>query len=123
MFEVDQLDGTPYLAMEYVRGATLSRVLQKLRAMQLTMELGHVAYLFAGVCASPDAATPELRAACQLTEQQCTRCHPIGKLFAIDVQTREEWEPIVDRMRRIASSTITMEDAQVVRRCLEQRRR
>lgn len=71
---------------------------------------------------NPSEASPELRAACQLTEQKCTRCHPIGKLFAIDVHTREEWEPIVDRMRRISASSITMDDAQVVLRCLEARK-
>lgn len=73
--------------------------------------------------ANPGEATSEVRAACALTEQKCTRCHPIGKIFAIDAQGREEWEPIVDRMRRISASSITMEDAQVVLRCLEQRQR
>jgi serine/threonine-protein kinase len=56
VFEVDQLSGTPYLAMEYVRGATLSRVLQKLRASKTALDLGHFAYLFAGVCAGLDHA-------------------------------------------------------------------
>ena len=73
--------------------------------------------------ANPGDSTPELRAACELTEQKCTRCHPIGKIFAIDADTREEWEPIVDRMRRNSASTITIDDAQVILRCLEQRRR
>jgi hypothetical protein len=75
----------------------------------------------AALLANPDNASSELRAACALTEQKCTRCHPIGKLFAIDVQTREEWAPIVDRMRRNSASSITMEDAEVVLNCLEQR--
>lgn len=56
VFEVDQIDGAPYLAMEYVRGATLSRVLQKLRANRTTMDIGHLAYIFAGVCAGLDHA-------------------------------------------------------------------
>ncbi len=73
--------------------------------------------------ANPNEASDELRAACALTEQKCTRCHPIGKLFAIDVDTREEWEPIVDRMRRNSASSISIEDSQVILRCLEQRRR
>ena len=73
--------------------------------------------------ANPNEASDELRAACALTEQKCTRCHPIGKLFAIDVNTREEWEPIVDRMRRNSASSISIEDSQVILRCLEQRRR
>jgi hypothetical protein len=67
-----------------------------------------------------DRATPDLRAACELTEKKCTRCHPLGKIFAIDVTTREEWEPIVDRMRRNSASTISIQDAQVVLTCLEQ---
>jgi cytochrome c5 len=71
--------------------------------------------------ANPAGASPELRDACRLTEQKCTRCHPIGKLFAIDVQGRQEWAPIVDRMRRISASSITIEDAEVVLNCLEQR--
>ncbi len=56
VFEVDQLDGTPYLAMEYVHGATLSRVLQKLRASSTPMQVGPLAYLFAAVCAGLDHA-------------------------------------------------------------------
>jgi cytochrome c5 len=74
----------------------------------------------ATLISNSDRATPELRAACELTERKCTRCHPIGKIFAIDVTSREEWEPIVDRMRRNSASTISMEDAQIVLTCLEQ---
>jgi serine/threonine-protein kinase len=46
VFEVDQFEGTPYIAMEYVRGATLSTVLQKLRAAKQTMDFGHAAFVF-----------------------------------------------------------------------------
>ncbi|HEY5952529.1 MAG TPA: protein kinase [Kofleriaceae bacterium] len=56
VFEVDQLEGLPYLAMEYVRGATLSALLQKLRATQQPMHVGHLAYIFSGVCAGLDHA-------------------------------------------------------------------
>jgi eukaryotic-like serine/threonine-protein kinase len=56
VFEVDQLDGLPYLAMEYVRGATLSALLQKLRAAQQPMHMGHLAFVFSGVCAGLDHA-------------------------------------------------------------------
>lgn len=56
VFEVDQLDGTPYLAMEYVRGATLSLLLQKLRETKATMPFGFLAHIFAGVCAGLDHA-------------------------------------------------------------------
>lgn len=56
VFEVDQLDGSPYLAMEYVRGATLAAVLKKLRASQAQLDFGHLAYIFAAVCAGLDHA-------------------------------------------------------------------
>ncbi len=60
VFEVDQIDGMPYLAMEYVRGATLAMVLKKLRggehSIARPMDFGHVAYIFSAVCAGLDHA-------------------------------------------------------------------
>lgn len=56
LFEVDQIDNTPYIAMEYVKGATLAQLLQKLRAERRTIDFGHVAVIFAGVCAGLDHA-------------------------------------------------------------------
>jgi serine/threonine protein kinase len=56
VFEVDQLEDSPYLAMEYVRGATLAAVHKKLRAAESLMDFGYVAYVFAGVCAGLDHA-------------------------------------------------------------------
>ncbi len=56
VFEVDQLEGTPYIAMEYVRGATLSAVLQKLRESKAMMPFGFLAHIFSGVCAGLDHA-------------------------------------------------------------------
>ena len=56
VFEVDQLGGTPYIAMEYVRGATLAALLQKERASHSTPDFGHLAFIFAGVCAGLDHA-------------------------------------------------------------------
>lgn len=67
-------------------------------------------------------ATPQLEAACQLTEHKCTRCHTIGRALAYDAVTREQWEPVVQRMRRMASSGITRDDADVVLHCLSSRR-
>jgi serine/threonine protein kinase len=56
LFEVDQLQGSPYIAMEYARGATLSSALQKMRAKKGTLEWGHLACIFSGVCAGLDHA-------------------------------------------------------------------
>jgi hypothetical protein len=66
-------------------------------------------------------APPEMREACAFTEQKCTRCHTIGRVLAWDAHDRADWEPIVTRMRQMASSGITKADADVVLRCLEQR--
>jgi hypothetical protein len=65
--------------------------------------------------------TPELRQACSFTEQKCTRCHTIGRVIAWDARTREQWEPLVTRMRQMVSSGITKEDAEVVLDCLGHR--
>src|SRR6185369_12197588 len=53
-FEVDQLNGVPYIAMEYVRGATLAMLLAQHREEHRKIHLGHVAWIFAGVCAGLD---------------------------------------------------------------------
>jgi hypothetical protein len=71
--------------------------------------------------ANPSDAPVALRDACTFTEQKCTRCHTIGRVIAWDARTREQWEPIVTRMRQMVSSGITKEDAQVVLDCLGQR--
>jgi hypothetical protein len=70
---------------------------------------------------NPAAATPEIQAACALTEHRCTRCHTIGRALAFDAVTREQWEPVVHRMRQMASSGITRADAEIVLDCLAAR--
>ncbi len=71
--------------------------------------------------ANPNSASADLREACAITEQKCTRCHTIGRVLAWDAHTRTEWEPLVTRMRQMASSGITKSDTEYVLRCLEQR--
>jgi hypothetical protein len=61
--------------------------------------------------ANPNTASFEIREACALTEQKCTRCHTIGRVIAWDAKTRAQWEPLVTRMRQMASSGITKADA------------
>lgn len=65
---------------------------------------------------------PESGNACAVTEQKCTRCHTLGRVLAVDANSREQWEPIVLRMRRMASSGISSQDAEVVLSCLTSRR-
>jgi hypothetical protein len=71
---------------------------------------------------NPAAASPELEAACRLTEHKCSRCHTMGRALAYEAVTREQWQPVVQRMRRMASSGITRADADVVLDCLASRR-
>jgi hypothetical protein len=71
--------------------------------------------------ANNNAAPADLREACAFTEQKCTRCHTIGRVLAWDARSRADWEPIVTRMRQMASSGITKQDADVVLHCLGQR--
>jgi hypothetical protein len=78
-------------------------------------------------CGEPLARTslstnPQTSQACARTEQKCTRCHTLGRVLAIDSNSREQWEPIVLRMRRMASSGISSDDAEVVLTCLTSRR-
>jgi outer membrane biosynthesis protein TonB len=55
-FEVDQLESMPYIAMEYVKGATLAQVLRKVKQEYRKPHHGHIASIFAGVCAGLDYA-------------------------------------------------------------------
>ena len=65
---------------------------------------------------------PGTNRACAVTEQKCTRCHTLGRVLSVDANSREQWEPIVLRMRRMASSGISSDDAEVVLTCLGSRR-
>src|SRR4051794_8545821 len=49
-FEVDQEGEAPYIAMEYVKGATLAAVLLKMRDEKPPRPYGHIAHVFAGAC-------------------------------------------------------------------------
>jgi eukaryotic-like serine/threonine-protein kinase len=49
IFEADQHDDGPYIAMEYVSGPTLSALLRRTRDRK--MEYGHLAHLFSGAAA------------------------------------------------------------------------
>ena len=71
--------------------------------------------------ANSNVAPAEVREACAFTEQKCTRCHTIGRVIAWNATTRADWEPLVTRMRQMASSGITKADAEIVLRCLSER--
>jgi serine/threonine-protein kinase len=56
VFEADQIDGVPYIAMEYANGATMAAVCQRLRDTNKPNPYGILAWIFAGVCAGLDHA-------------------------------------------------------------------
>jgi serine/threonine protein kinase len=49
VFEIGEVDGAPYIAMEYVNGPTFAALSREARRRQ-RMHLGHVAKIVAGVC-------------------------------------------------------------------------
>jgi eukaryotic-like serine/threonine-protein kinase len=49
VFEIGEQDGIPYMAMEYVKGVTLSMIIRE-AARQHKINYGHCATLIAGVC-------------------------------------------------------------------------
>ncbi|MDP1825586.1 MAG: PEGA domain-containing protein [Archangium sp.] len=49
VFEIDEVDGVPFIVMEYVRGPTLSQVL-RVAASLGKLQAGHVVKLLSGVC-------------------------------------------------------------------------
>ncbi|MGE0870704.1 MAG: serine/threonine protein kinase [Kofleriaceae bacterium] len=54
IFEADQFEGMPYIAMEYINGPTLSALLRRVRDRPI--EYGHFALIFANVAAGLDHA-------------------------------------------------------------------
>ncbi len=48
VFEVDQIDGVPYIAMEYVRGPTLAAALRRAKPANL-FDYGHAAQVMSGI--------------------------------------------------------------------------
>ena len=50
VFEIDEANGIPYIAMEYVRGPTLATVMAEARAKR-AVHMGHFAKIISGVCA------------------------------------------------------------------------
>lgn len=55
VFEINEVDGIPYIAMEYVKGVTLGMVISEAHH-QKNVHFGHCAKLVAGICAGLDYA-------------------------------------------------------------------
>jgi hypothetical protein len=71
--------------------------------------------------ATPQLSSPtapaDVRAACALAEQRCTACHERDRLIYAD-KTPDEWRVTVDRMRRMAGSSIAPSETDTILQCL-----
>lgn len=56
--------------------------------------------------------------ACRLAASRCTRCHSIDRVILARVESPEHWHNYVERMRRQPQSGISMDDGEVITRCL-----
>jgi hypothetical protein len=63
----------------------------------------------------------EIKEACVLTEQRCTRCHTIGRVLASLEADRHDWPRLVGRMRRMPSSELGEDEAKTIVTCLDYR--
>lgn len=75
-----------------------------------------------GACSAPGAAhpanrPPEIEKACAVAERKCTACHDRER-WAEASHTPEEWRDVVDEMRLLPGSGITIADSEDVLRCL-----
>lgn len=65
-----------------------------------------------------DAAPPEIRAACDLAQLKCTRCHTTDRIRMTHVTSPSQWHAYVTRMRRQPGSGIDARDGDAIVRCL-----
>lgn len=56
IFELGEIDGSYYIAMEYIKGASLSKIIRKLKENELSLPLHYAAKIIANVCAGLDYA-------------------------------------------------------------------
>ncbi|NUN16180.1 MAG: protein kinase [Myxococcales bacterium] len=56
IFELGEIDGSYYIAMEYIKGASLSKIIRKLKENGLNLPLHYAAKIIANVCAGLDYA-------------------------------------------------------------------
>lgn len=61
---------------------------------------------------------PAIRQGCTLTARKCSRCHPIDRITVARGIGEASWRLYVDEMRLKPSSGISVEDAQLIMRCL-----
>ncbi|MBK9033569.1 MAG: hypothetical protein IPL61_20285 [Myxococcales bacterium] len=91
----------------------------ELIAVALTMLLG---------CGVVDGATlvrrddpADVRTACHLADERCTRCHSLDRVLALDPDGPADWVRYVRRMRLTPGSAISAIDERAIVACLQYR--
>jgi hypothetical protein len=59
-----------------------------------------------------------LRSSCELAQVRCARCHTLDRIVLHRAASPGHWEDQVQRMRRVAGSTISRQDGAAITRCL-----
>jgi hypothetical protein len=60
----------------------------------------------------------ELEDSCRLTARRCSRCHDIERVLYVRVRDPGHWSRYVDRMRRMPGSGISVEEGEIILRCV-----
>jgi hypothetical protein len=66
----------------------------------------------------PERAPPEIREGCKRAEVRCSSCHTIERVLTSQRRGFLDWRDQVQRMRLMPASGITVEDADMIVRCL-----
>jgi len=63
-------------------------------------------------------ADASIEQACELTARRCTACHDIDRVLYANPSEPSHWRNYIGRMRRMRGSGISIQDGDVILRCL-----
>lgn len=63
-------------------------------------------------------ADESIEQACELTARRCTACHDIDRVLYARPSEPIQWRHYIGRMRRMRGSGISIQDGDVIQRCL-----
>jgi hypothetical protein len=70
----------------------------------------------------PPDAPSDLRAACEVADHRCSRCHSADRILDVRVSDQREIETLVRRMRQKPESDISLIDQEAITNCLVYRK-
>jgi hypothetical protein len=71
-----------------------------------------------GLLTGTSTPPPEVQQACAVATTKCARCHPIDRVVVSRGIGIGRWQMYVEQMRLKPSSSISLDDADVILRCL-----